>query len=149
VHLSPKELKNYNPQLRYFFTPPFNKKYTIYIPYTKYSLFKSNFKPKKSNRKFYVYFVKKGDSLYLIGKRFGISYKVIKDFNHLKNNFLRLNKRLIIPSARPRYIKYIIRKGDTLSYISKRFKVKVKKIMEANNMKSSFLKPGVRIVIPN
>jgi len=149
VHLSPSELKEYNPQLRYYFTPPFNKKYTIYLPYSKYSLFKSNFKQKNSNKKFYVYNVKKGDSLYLIGKRFGVSYKIIRDFNHLKSNLLSLNKRLIIPSIRPAYIKYIIKRGDTLSFISKKFRVKIKKIMEANNMKNSFLRPGVKIVIPN
>lgn len=149
IHLSAKTIKEFNPQLRYYFTPPYNKKYTIYIPYNKYSLFQKNYKPSKSNRKFYVYIIKKGDSLYKIGKRFGISYKIIKDFNHLKSNFLRLGKKLIIPSTGPRFVKYTIKRGDTLSLISKRFKVKIKKIMQANNMKNSLLKPGVKIVIPN
>ncbi len=149
IKVSPKILKSYNPQLRYFFTPPYNKKYTIYIPYTKYSLFKRNFKDTKSKRKFYVYIVKKGDSLHLIGRKFGIPYKIIKDFNHLRSNFLRLRQKLIIPSTGPRYTKYTIKRGDTLSFISKKFKVKIKKIMEVNNMKSTFLKPGRKIVIPN
>ena len=149
IHLSAKTIKEYNPQLRYFFTPPYSKKYTIYIPYNKYSLFQKNYKPSKNNRKFYVYIIKRGDSLYKIGKKFGISYKIIKDFNHLKSNFLRLGKRLIIPSTGPGIVKYTIKKGDTLSLISKKFKVRVKKIMKANNMKNSLLKPGVKIVIPN
>jgi membrane-bound lytic murein transglycosylase D len=149
IHLSAKTIKEYNPQLRYYFTPPYNKKYTIYIPYNKYSLFQQNYKPSKSNRKFYVYIIKRGDSLYKIGKKFGISYKIIKDFNHLKSNFLRLGQKLIIPSTGPRFVKYTIKRGDTLSLISKRFKVKIKKIMQANNMKNSLLKPGVKIVIPN
>jgi len=149
IHLSAKTIKRYNPQLRYFFTPPYNKKYTIYIPYSKYSYFQKNYKPSNSNRKFYVYLIKKGDSLYKIGKKFGISYKIIKDFNHLKSNFLKLGHKLIIPYAGRGIIKYTIRKGDTLSLISKKFKVRVKKIMKANNMKSSLLKPGVKIVIPN
>ena len=149
IHLSAKTIKEYNPQLRYFFTPPYSKKYTIYIPYNKYSLFQKNYKPSKSNRKFYVYIIKRGDSLYKIGKKFGISYKIIKDFNHLKSNFLRLGRRLIIPSVGPSIVKYTIKKGDTLFLISKKFKVRVKKIMKANNMKNSLLKPGVKIVIPN
>jgi len=149
IHLSAKTLKEYNPQLKYYFTPPYDKKYTIYIPYNKYSLFQKNYKPTKNNRKFYVYIIKRGDSLYKIGKKFGIPYKVIKDFNHLKSNFLRLGKKLIIPSAGPRFVKYTIKRGDTLSFISKKFKVKIKKIMQANNMKNSLLKPGEKIVIPN
>ncbi len=149
IHLSAKTLKEYNPQLKYYFTPPYDKKYTIYIPYNKYSLFQKNYKPTKNNRKFYVYFIKRGDSLYKIGKKFGISYKVIKDFNHLKSNFLKLGKKLIIPSTGPRFVKYTIKRGDTLSLISKKFKVKIKKIMQANNMKNSLLKPGEKIVIPN
>ncbi len=149
ARISVKVLKEYNPQLRYYFTPPQNKKYTIYIPYDRYSFFQQNYKPVKNSRKFYVYIIKKGDSLYKIGKRFGIPYKIIKDFNHLKSNSLKLGKKLIIPSTGPRFAKYTIKKGDTLSLISKKFRVKVKKIMDANNMKSSFIKPGVKIVIPN
>ncbi len=149
IHLSPKIIKQYNPQLRYYFTPPYGKKYTLYIPYDKYALFQRNYKPSKSRRKFYVYIIKRGDSLYKIGKKFGISYKIIKDFNHLKSNFLKLGQKLIIPSIRPRFTKYTIKKGDTLSLISKKFKVKIKKIMKANNLKNSFLRPGDKIVIPN
>jgi len=149
MKISSKELKNYNPQLKYYFTPPYNKKYSIYIPCQKYLDFIRRYKPSKVNRRFYSYSVRKGDSLYLIGKKFGISYKIIKDFNHLKSNFLSLHKKLIIPSTKPLFVKYIIKRGDTLSFIAKKFKVKVKKIMEANNMKNTFLKLGRKIVIPN
>jgi len=150
IKVSPKLLKRYNPQLRYFFTPPYrDKKYTIYIPYSKYSLFKTKFKPLKNSKKFYVYRVKKGDNLLSIGKKFGVSYKIIKDFNHLKSSFLKLNQQLIIPSTKPKYIKYTVKRGDTLFFISRKFNVGVKKIMEVNNMKNSFLKPGREIVIPN
>ena len=154
IHLSAKTIKEYNPQLKCYFTPPYDKKYSIYIPYDKYSLFQKNYKPVKSSRKFYVYIIKRGDSLYKISKRFGISYKIIKDFNHLKNNFLKLGHKLIIPFANQKYanlkiVKYTIKKCDTLSFISRKFKIKVKKIMKANNMKNYILKPGVKIVIPN
>ncbi len=152
IHLSVKTIKEYNPQLRYFFTPPYEKKYSLYIPYNKYSLFQKNYKPLKSSKKFYVYVIKRGDSLYKIGKKFGISYKIIKDFNRLKSNFLKRGQRLIVPVAlniRNRIVKYTIKKGDTLFLISRKFKVKIKKIMKANNMKSSLLRPGVKIVIPN
>ncbi len=149
MHISPKILKYDNPQLRYFFTPPYNKEYTLYVPYSKYAMFKKNFRPNRTNNKFYVYNVRRGDSLNLIGKKFGVSYRIIKDFNHLKSNLLRIHQKLIIPSTGPRYVRYTIKRGDTLFFLAKRFKVKVKRIMEANNMKDSFLKPGEKIVIPN
>ncbi len=149
IGMSSEELKNYNPQLKYYFTPPCDKKYSIYIPYTKYLQFTRNYKPSKGHRIFYTYSVRRGDSLYSIGKKFGIPYQIIKDFNHLKSNFLSLNKKLIIPSTKPLFVKYIVKKGDTLSFIAKKFKVKVKKIMEANNMKNTLLRLGRKIVIPD
>ena len=154
IHLSAKIIKEYNPQLKYFFTPPYEKEYSIYIPYSKYSLFQKNYRPSKSHihKKYYVYIIKRGDSLYKICKKFGISKKIIKNFNRLKSDFLKEGQKLFIPiafNAAEGIEEYTIKKGDTLFLISKKFKVKIKKIMKANNMKSSFLKPGVKIVIPN
>ena len=149
IKISAKELKTYNPHLRYFFLPPSPKKYHLYLPYDKLTEFKQNFKPSKKSRKFFVHKVKKGDSLYSIGRRYGVNYKIIKDFNSLRSNILRINQKLIIPTITKMQKKYIIKKGDTLSLISKKFKVDLKKLMQANNLKTHIIRPGVKIVIPN
>lgn len=43
---------------------------------------------------------------------------------------------------------YIVKKGDSLYKVYKKFRVDPEKIMEANNLDSSILTPGTRLVIP-
>jgi len=148
IGMSYKELKSYNLHLRYGFTPPKKGRYHIYIPYGKESLFARNYDPKKDNGRFYVHKIKRGDSLYSIGKRYGVSYKLIKDFNRLKSNILRVNRTLIIPVLKPKTRSYIIKSGDTIGKISRRFDIAISKIMRANNKKSSTIRVGERLVIP-
>ncbi len=148
IGMSAKKLKAYNPQLRYYFVPPKKGKYTVYIPYSKQADFIQNFKPSKLNNRFYVYRVKRGDSLYKISKRYGIKYRVIRDFNHLKSNRLRLRQSLIIPVLKPTTISYIIKRGDTIGRISRRFKVAINDIIKFNHKKNSMVRIGEKIVIP-
>ncbi len=148
IGISLKELKIYNPQLKYYFVPPKIGKYTIYIPYGKQMAFKQNFKPKKSIGRFYVYRVKRGDSLHKIGRRYGISYRVLREYNHLKTNRLHIRQSLIIPSLRPVMISYIIKKGDAIGKISRKFKVAMNKIIKINHKKNSMIKIGEKLVIP-
>ncbi|HXX81840.1 MAG TPA: LysM peptidoglycan-binding domain-containing protein [Thermodesulfovibrionales bacterium] len=44
---------------------------------------------------------------------------------------------------------YIVKKGDTLNKISRKFKVDVQKIREANDLDSSTLRPGSSLTIPS
>ncbi len=149
IGMSYKELKSYNPHLRYGFAPPGEKKYHIYIPYGKESLFVKNYDASKDRGRFYVHRVKKGDSLYSIGKKYGVSYKIIKDFNKLKTNILRVNKTLIVPVLKPRNRVYIIKKGDTIGKISRKFRVAVNDIIKYNNKKNSIVRVGEKLVIPH
>lgn len=148
VGMSYKELKSYNPHLRYGFVPPGKGKFDIYLPYGKHIAFNQNFDPKRDNGRFYVHIIKKGDSLYAIGKRYGVSYKIIKDFNKLKSNNLRINKKLVIPVLKPKTHKYTIKSGDTIGDISRKFNVAVSTLMKANNKKSSQILIGERLDIP-
>jgi membrane-bound lytic murein transglycosylase D len=149
VGLPVNVIKEYNIHLNYFFTPPNTKEYEIYIPYDKKAAFAQNFKPSQdSHGAFYVHVIKKGDSLYELGKQYGVNYKLIKDFNNLSSNILRINQKLVIPVVKPTTKHYTIRPGDTLGAISQRFSVSIKAIMQANSMKNSNIYPGGKIVIP-
>jgi len=148
IKMSAKKLKAYNPQLRYYFVPPKKGKYTVYIPYDRQAAFKQNFKPTKSKNRFYIYKVKRGDFLYKIGKEFKVSYKIIKEFNHLKSNTLRLGQSLVIPVLKPTIITYTVKKGDTISRISEKFKVATNEIIRVNHKKNSMIRIGEKIVIP-
>ncbi len=53
--------------------------------------------PEKPEPKYDLYVVRKGDSLYKIGRRYNIPYKWIKEFNHLGSDQLRIGQELKIP----------------------------------------------------
>lgn len=149
IGMSHKELKSYNPHLRFGFVPPTKNPYHVYIPYDKQTQFAHNFNHKKEDGRFFVHKIKRGDSLYSIGKKYGVSYKIIKDFNRLKSNTLRVNKKLIIPVLKPKTRSYTIKSGDTMGGISRRFNVAINSILKANNKKNSSIIAGERIVIPH
>lgn len=97
--MSVEEVKKYNRQFRYSFTPPSGKEYDIYLPYEHLLTFKTKFKPQKVDlSKFYiVYKVKKGDSLYSISRRYNVSVDTLKNTNNIKKTLLSINQKIIIP----------------------------------------------------
>lgn len=148
INMSFKELKSYNPHLKYGFVPPLKGHYHIYIPYGKQTLFESKFNPKNDHSRYFVHVVKKGDSLYSIGKRYGVSYKVIKDYNRLRTTVLRLKKKLVIPVLKPKTRNYKIKKGDTLGKLSRKFNVSINNIILLNKKRNTMVVVGEKIVIP-
>ncbi|KEA46239.1 lytic transglycosylase domain-containing protein [Campylobacter mucosalis] len=143
-------LKEDNSHLKFIFTPPTSKNYYVYIPESKKELFEQNFKPFAGKNNFYTYTVKKGDTLLGIAKKEGISHRAIKEYNELKTNLVAVNQKLIIPdSAKNKIQNYVVKTGDTLATLSKKFNVDAKDIAEANSIaRSDVLKVGVNIVIP-
>lgn len=151
------DLRILNKHLKYNITPPDNKMHKIYIPYSRLVFFNQNKdKLKKYKSSFRVYIVSKGDNLYDLGHAFGIPYKLIKMANGLKSNRLKLKQKLIIPirgnnrlAYKPnKNVIYIIKKGDTLSKISKKFNVQISHLLKNNNKKqTTLLKVGEKIYI--
>lgn len=158
MRMSLEELRKLNRHLKHNFLPPYAKEYQIYIPYNRLALFRGNFK--QSDIKFSVHIVQSGESLYTIGKKYKIDYKLIKEANNLKRDLLSLNQQLTIPvlteeikgdeiKKEPKENLYTVKSGDTLSEISEVFDTPVENIREANSLKSNFIKIGDTIVIPN
>ena len=146
------ELQKLNRHLKYDFVPPYKKDYDIYIPYIKLVEFKQNYFREPIQNIYKVHVVKSGDNLSYIGKKYGVSYKIIKDFNKLKNNNLRLKQKLIIPIESSRKIKkidtklhYMVRRGDSLESISKYHKVSIKNIKLYNHIDGNLIKIGDRL----
>jgi membrane-bound lytic murein transglycosylase D len=154
VDVSFDELQELNRHLKYNFAPPYKSGYDIYIPYDKLSLFKKRYKPSSVRSIYKVYVVKSGDNLIKIAKNYGISYKVIKEFNQLSSNRLRLKQKLVIPipkNSKMAKIKsknyYIVKKGDSLESIAKAHKISVSMIRQQNNIKGSLIRIGERLKI--
>jgi membrane-bound lytic murein transglycosylase D len=149
-----KELKKLNRHLKYDFVPPYAKKYDIYIPYIKLNEFKQKYHPEPMKNIYRVHVVKRGENLSYIGKKYGVSYKVIKDFNKLKSYRLSLRQKLIIPiDSRQKKAKvdtrhyYMVKKGDTLDSISRAHKISVQTLKLQNHIKGSMIKIGDRLKI--
>jgi len=154
IDLPVNELRKLNRHLKYDFVPPYAKYYDIYIPYIKLADFKQKYHEKSMQSIYKVYRVKRGDNLSKIGKKFGVAYRVIMDFNKLKNNRLRLKQKLIIPIPSDKKIAkinskfyYMVKRGDSLGSISKSFKVSIRNIKSQNHLKSSMIKIGDRLKI--
>ena len=152
VGIDYKELKNLNRHIKRNIIPPEAKTYPLYIPYSRLARFNAN-KGSLKKATYAIHIVRSGDSLGAIGRRYNVSYKLIKRYNKLKSNFLSLKQKLVIPVSpedlpkKPRF--YLVKSGDTLDAISKRYKINLKKLMKDNNKRTSFINIGDKIVINN
>ncbi|MBS1680940.1 MAG: LysM peptidoglycan-binding domain-containing protein [Bacteroidetes bacterium] len=111
-----------------------------------------------------VYHVRYGDVLGTIAQRFGVSVRDLKEWNHLHSSLIRTGQRLVIwlaPTASVSQISepmvlpvsednktYVVQPGDTLWDISKKLPgITIERIKALNNLKSSKLKPGQKLIV--
>ena len=99
-----------------------------------------------------TYKVKSGDTLYSIAKKYNISVNELKELNNLKNNNITVGQVLKIKSNIPseevtekNY--YIVKSGDTLYSIAKKYNTTVDEIKKLNNLKSDNLSIGMELKI--
>ena len=93
------------------------------------------------------YIVKKGDSLWSISNKYGITVNDLKQYNNLKTNIISVGQVLKIPKISNDY--YIVKKGDSLYSISKKFNTSVNDIKSLNNLTSNLLSINQKLLIPN
>ncbi|MDP1727330.1 MAG: LysM peptidoglycan-binding domain-containing protein [Bacteroidota bacterium] len=100
--------------------------------------------------------VQKGETLYGIGKRYGIRVDAIQFINALNSDSIGIGQRLIInpailsadtkePQAIPGLHK--VKQGETLYSISKMYNLKVADIKATNNLSSDTIMLGQQLVI--
>lgn len=96
------------------------------------------------------YTVKSGDSLWSISKKFGVSVDELKNANNLSSNLLSVGQNLIIPglNEQPDGGEYIVKKGDSLYSISKKFNTTVDNLKSINNLTTDSLAIGQIIKLP-
>ncbi|MGA1846381.1 LysM peptidoglycan-binding domain-containing protein [Deferribacter abyssi] len=136
----------------------------IFIPLKKYakSLAMQNFANDINAVTPRIYIVRKGDTLYNIAHKYGLSvYELIKLNKGINPRLIRPGDPIIVSKKynykKKRYKrytltksrKYLIRKGDTLWSIANKFNTSVEKIKITNKLKTTLLIPGTYIKIPN
>ncbi len=106
------------------------------------------------NSKEYIYYeVKKGDTLGRIARRYGTTVRQLKRWNKLRSDRIYVGQRLIvgikkkatIPTRKTIY--YIVKKGDTLEKIARRYGITVKQLKKWNNLRSDKIYIGQRLIV--
>jgi membrane-bound lytic murein transglycosylase D len=168
-----EELKELNPELRRWCTPPDPPEYEIKIPFGKRDLFLKNFESLLSEGKtsFRTHIVKKGDTLQHITRLYRVELEPILEINRLqKRSRLSAGTNLLIPLPKEKEIKpdplasnppvektrpsgseeitYIIKKGDTLWSISNEMGVNIGALSAWNKLHpETKLMPGDQLKI--
>lgn len=159
IGISLRELKSYNPHLKHAFTSPLGAKSYLYIPQDRQVVFTQNFDQTKQPQKYAVYTAQKGDSLQSIAKKYGMNPQSLMDLNNLKSASLKPKTEIVVPlgssmpvtaSASVNNVEkmYIIKAGDTIETVSKKYDIPVAQLIKANNKKNALVKVGESIVIP-
>jgi len=119
-----------------------------------------------------TYTIKKGDTPDKIAKRFKISSKAILQANNVKATSLRPGKKILIPSKKSKSVSkcnsksgrktsekimrtvqhrdssiHVVKKGDTLLSISRKYSVSVGNLKEINELRSAKLRLGQKILL--
>lgn len=97
------------------------------------------------------YTVKSGDSLWSISRKFGVSVDELKNANNLSSNLLSVGQNLIIPvkEAQDTSDEYVVKKGDTLYSIARKYNTSVDNLKSINNITTDSLAIGQIIKLPS
>ncbi len=152
-------LRKLNPDIKRDYIRVYKKGYKIYLDKNLHdkssSLSKLTIEPvkkiietrsprytKRTKNKYHR--VKRGESLWRISKKYGLSIKELMSLNKLKKKSVFINQRLKVGESRV----YIVKKGDNLHKISEKFDVTIAEILRFNALKSKVIFPRQKIFIP-
>jgi LysM repeat protein len=109
-----------------------------------------------------VHIIKKGETLYSIANKYGISVAEIKQWNHLASNTIQIGEKLRIyphsqkertsvasrPSDHPsKKSRYTVKEGDTLFRIAQLFQTSVKDLETLNHLTSNTIRIGQKLKV--
>jgi len=159
-----EDIKELNPEIKRWVTPPQISRYTLRIPLGKKEAFLANYAaiPSEQKIKWERHEVRKGDTLSSLAKQYNTSPEAIRDINGLRKSRIAPGKHLLIPidingknhdlsyltmgqSSKQQQILYRVRRGETLVRIAKTHNVTVSDIREWNKGLGKTVRAGQKI----
>ena len=163
-----------NPELNFDITPPRMYNYSLKVPEGKSAeIEKAMSDSKNSLMRFYLYKIKKGDTLYDLSRHYGVSVAMIRSYNSsLDPSRLSINQKILIPAVKKvGYYKgkrtspakkpelesaslyiasYTVKHGDTLWDIARRHGTDPYNVAYHNNIDmNSVLSIGMKLKVPS
>ncbi len=163
-----ERLKYLNPELRYALLPA--EPYDLRVPAADADQFLARFNSIKPSRtaskpeKYVYHRIKRGETLSCIASNYGTSIKTIAASNKISTRaVLKIGHVLKIPArsvrttsnvrgkstkAARKTIRYTVKSGDSLWIIANTYGTTTKNIQKANNLRSTRLHIGQKLIIP-
>ncbi len=155
IDITYKEIRKLNPRYRSEYVP-IEEETVIRVPIGKKEAIVTILaecrmdKPKFVYSDYYWYRVRRGDTLYRLARRNRTSISTIRRMNKMNSRrILRAGRKIKLPYynrvARKKYNladSHTVKRGESLSVIAKKYKVKVKKLKKINKLSASIVHPG-------
>ncbi|MEE3079227.1 MAG: LysM peptidoglycan-binding domain-containing protein [Bdellovibrionota bacterium] len=149
-----KLFRKLNPELRKRWVK--NRKMTVFIPTKKATHFAGIFKKEeridysRSSRNHTVYKVKRGDNLSTIARRLGVRLSTLKRINNIRGSKIFVGQKLVIKkshSSRRVNTTHIVRRGENLSRIARKYRTSIRSLKRLNGLRSSKIMVGQRLKV--
>jgi len=143
-------VRELNPHYRRHVTPP-NRRAEVRLPVGTGERFRERYAeiPADERVTWLVHTVTRGQTLSGIASRYGTSVRAILASNDgVRPRRLQIGQRLVVPRAGARgdgSLDRVVRRGDTLWGIARRYDVSTRELMAWNGLGSSRIRPGDRI----
>jgi len=103
--------------------------------------------PAKAAENYYI--VQKGDNLWSIAQKHSMTVTKLKEINGLKSNIIYPQQWLkLLPTGNSNTV-YIVKPGDNLWIIGKKFNVSLMTLKQLNNLSGNIIYPNQRLLLPD
>lgn len=173
-----EDLTLLNPEIMRGVTPPDISPYNLRLPVGTKSAFLAAYEsiPSEKATNWAYHKVRRGETLSSIASKYGVSLSSLKDANGFgRKTKLSVGQNLLIPrpglvtktssksktsqssqktalannsQTRVQAKNHVVRRGESLDKIAKKYDITVASIKDANNLKSNRIYPGKSLVIP-
>jgi membrane-bound lytic murein transglycosylase D len=159
-----EEIKELNPEIKRWVTPPQYASYALRIPMGRKDAFAANYAaiPAEQKIKWERHMVQKGETLAVLARKYNTTPEALRDINGIKKDRVIPGKHILIPldlnsktqdlsyltinqGSKLQDILYRVRRGETLGVIARNHNVTVADIREWNKGLGKSVRAGQKI----